>query len=77
MTVGDKLDTHGGPAAYAAPEIHLGKEYQGPEIDVRSLGVVLYNLVRGTLLFKGRNLKQMRNGMCVGSYRIPFHLSRL
>jgi len=40
-----------GTPAYASPEMLLGTQYMGPEVDVWSLGILLYSLVTGKLPF--------------------------
>ncbi|XP_049795026.1 serine/threonine-protein kinase MARK2-like [Schistocerca nitens] len=75
FTPGETLSTWCGSPPYAAPEVFEGKRYVGPEIDIWSLGVVLYVLVCGALPFDGSSLQSLRDRVLSGRFRIPYFMS--
>uniref|UniRef100_A0A1Y1NJJ3 non-specific serine/threonine protein kinase n=1 Tax=Photinus pyralis TaxID=7054 RepID=A0A1Y1NJJ3_PHOPY len=75
FTTSGQLSTWCGSPPYAAPEVFEGKKYTGPEIDIWSLGVVLYVLVCGALPFDGCSLQALRDRVLSGRFRIPYFMS--
>ena len=71
----EMLKTFCGSPPYAAPEIFEGKEYDGPAIDIWSLGVVLYVLVCAALPFDGETVHIVRDRVLEGRFRVPYFMS--
>eukprot|EP01116_Phalansterium_solitarium_P022811 TRINITY_DN7672_c0_g1_i3.p1 TRINITY_DN7672_c0_g1~~TRINITY_DN7672_c0_g1_i3.p1 ORF type:complete len:432 (-),score=93.38 TRINITY_DN7672_c0_g1_i3:67-1362(-) len=51
MEAGKLRSTYCGTPNYAPPEMILGKQYHGAEVDLFSLGVVLFSMLTGTFPF--------------------------
>jgi len=68
------LDTFCVSPFYAAPEMILGKKYEGPEVDMWSLGVILFALLCGHLPFDDANMKELYKKIASGTYTVPDYL---
>ena len=64
-----------GTPAYIAPEIISDQGYSGFNVDIWSLGVLLYAMLWGTVPFKASNMKDLHNLIMKGSFSFPWELS--
>ena len=73
----DILKTPCGSPMYAAPEMVLGKPYDGTKIDIWSLGISLFTMVCGELPFdvEDDDMKTLVYNITHGIYTIPDNLS--
>lgn len=69
------LETFCGTTGYASPEMLMAKKYLGPEVDVWSLGVILYTLLTGTLPFDDDDEGIMKDKVIRGQFEDPEWLS--
>ncbi|KAI9251247.1 kinase-like domain-containing protein [Sporodiniella umbellata] len=70
-----RLSTYCGSLYFAAPELLRGEPYRGPEIDVWSLGVVIYVMVTGVVPFDDLSLSGLHNKIKSALVNYPEHLS--
>lgn len=69
------MDTFCGTTGYASPEMLAGKKYTGEEVDIWSLGVILYALLCGALPFDDDSESVMKDKILRGDFEIPDCLS--
>lgn len=66
---GKLLSTACGSPCYAAPEMIAGKQYEGPLVDIWSMGVILFALVCGYLPFEDANTSYLYRKILSGEYK--------
>jgi serine/threonine protein kinase len=72
-----QLETYCGSPFYAAPEMIKGQPYCGPEVDVWSLGVIMFALLAGRLPFESPVIRDLYDEIGKGHYDTPSHFSPL
>lgn len=70
-----RLTTYCGSLYFAAPELLRAAPYRGPEIDVWSLGVVIYVMVTGSVPFDDKSMPGLHDKIKRGQVAYPAHLS--
>ena len=71
---GQLLSSACGSQCYEAPEMLLGKKYNGLSVDIWSSGIVLYAMVCGYLPFEEQDEKLLVQKITEGKFDIPRHL---
>jgi serine/threonine protein kinase len=59
-----------------APELVRRSEYDGRQVDMWALGVLLFALLSGTFPFRGQNEKELYGKIQRGQYKCPEGMSR-
>uniref|UniRef100_A0A7N0ZXA7 non-specific serine/threonine protein kinase n=1 Tax=Kalanchoe fedtschenkoi TaxID=63787 RepID=A0A7N0ZXA7_KALFE len=68
---GDLLSTACGSPCYVAPELVLNNKYDGSAADVWSCGVILFEMLSGSLPFNDPSLLNLYRKICGGRYTFP------
>lgn len=69
------LKTACGSPNYAAPEVISGRSYGGVEVDIWSLGVILFAMVCGRMPFDDDSMPALFNQIKEGKYQMPNYIS--
>jgi len=75
MKPGNLLNTFCGSPHYCSPEIMLESKYIGPEVDVWSMGVILYTMTTGLFPWEGDSLPEVMRNAVKGNYTVPDFIS--
>ncbi|CAD8132904.1 unnamed protein product [Paramecium pentaurelia] len=75
-TKGEYLKTACGSPCYAAPEMLLGKIYEGTKSDIWSCGIILFAMLCGYLPFEHENTQQLYELIKNSDFEKPEHLSK-
>jgi len=75
ISEGELMATFCGSPHYASPEIMKEKRYIGPEVDVWSLGVLLYTMCTGLFPWDGETLAEVMRNAVRARYVVPEFLS--
>ena len=59
-----------------APELVKKAEYDGRQVDMWALGVLLFAMLSGTFPFKGQSEKELYGKIQRAQYRYPDNMSR-
>lgn len=70
-----RLTTYCGSLYFAAPELLRASPYRGPEIDIWSLGVVIYVMVTGSVPFDDKSMPGLHEKIKRGQVAYPAHVS--
>ncbi|XP_037065421.1 sperm motility kinase 2B-like [Peromyscus leucopus] len=73
---GQKLSFYCGTYQLFAPEFWLGRLYDGPKVDIWTLGVILYFMVVGKFPFDADSIPELQDQVVKGKYTIPLDLSK-
>lgn len=69
------LDSFIGSPHYAAPELLQGIKYSGPEVDIWSLGILLFVMICGRQPFKHPDMKVLYSKIISCEYEFPDFIS--
>jgi len=75
MKPGFFFQTSCGSPLYSSPEILMETNYVGPEVDVWSMGVILFAMVCGYIPWEGNDMRSQVNQAMKAKFNVPDYVS--